>query len=141
MPRSSLHFSPLADLLGTLVLLAVPGFNPVVVEGLQLQVAGCGLADECHPVLLKLAVSPTDITLRLDEVPLLEFRLAFDRHERPELWQLEAALAQVREAHPEMTTVQLELDDDVELALLIAVADLCIGAGYPNILAAPDSRP
>lgn len=131
----------MADVLGTLILLTVPNFNPVVVERIQMQVAGCGVIDDgcCMPPPLKIVISPTVVTLRLEDAQLLRFGLSFDRRERPVLWPLEAELARVRRSFPDLTTVQLEVDDDVELGLLIAVADLCIGAGYPNVIAAPDS--
>lgn len=139
MARPSLHLSPLADVLGAVILMTVPSFEPVVVQRIELQVAGCGVSDErhqpvedWHDIRLKIGVSPTHITVRLDGVTLTKFR-------GTELWRLAAQLARVRQAFPRMTTVQLEIDDDVELGLLIAVADLCVGAGYPNVIAAPDA--
>lgn len=144
VPHRWPHLSPMGDLLGLLIMATLPSSLPLAsVQRLQVQVAGCGLADEecCLPIPLKLGLTPTAATLRLEEAPLLRFGLSFDERDRPDLWPLRQELARVRQAFPDMETVQLEVDDDVELELLIPVVDLFVGAGFPNVVVGPDSSP
>ena len=129
----------MADLLGVLVMVMLPGFPPPGVERLQLAVAGCGYAQACHPVELKVGLRPGRVTVRLHDAPLVWFGLHFDARGRPDLKPLAAEFARVRQSFPALTTVQLEVADDVELDLLIAVADLCIGAGLPSIHVGADT--
>ncbi len=84
-----------------------------------------------------MSLTPTVATLRLDEAPLLRFGLSFDGRHRPDLWPLRQELARVRQSFPDMTTVELHVDDEVELELMIPVVDLFIGAGFPNVFVAP----
>ncbi len=139
MARPWLHLSPLGDLLGVLIMATLPTFSPAVVQRLQMGVAGCGLAQLCHPVELKVGLNPRRVTVRLHEEPLVRFGLSFDARGRPDLKPLADEFARVRQSFPELTTVQLEVDDDVELDLLIAVADLCVGAGLPSVLVGYDT--
>lgn len=135
MPRAALHLSPLGDLLGVFLMVLLPGFPPASIQGLQVRAAGCGaVCEDCRPVALKLGFSPTVMALRLEEAPLVRFGLTFDRRHRPDLWPLREELARVRQAFPELTTIELHVDDAVEVDLLVAVADLCIGAGFPNVV-------
>ncbi|MDP3499031.1 MAG: hypothetical protein Q8S33_01810 [Myxococcales bacterium] len=137
MARQWLHLSPLADLLGVLVMATLPSFSPAVAQGVEMAVAGgCHQAKaEYRPVELKVGLGPRRVTVRLHDTPLARFGLRFDARGRPDLKPLAAEFARVRQAFPELSTVQLEVDDDVELELLIAVADLCIGAGLPSVIA------
>ena len=138
MARTSLHLSPLADLLGVFVMVLLPGFPPASIQGLQVRGAGCGaVCEDCRPIALKLGFSSTVMALRLEEEPLVQFGLSFDRHHRPDLWPLREALERVRQAFPEMATIELHVDDEVEVDLLVAVADLCIGAGFPTVVVGP----
>lgn len=135
VPRQWLHLSPLGDLLGVLVMVTLPTFQLPIVQRIQLAVPGCGCAQVCHPAELKVGLNPRRVTVRLHEAPLLRFGLRFDSRGRPDLKPLAEELARVRQTFPELTTVQLQVADDVELDLLIAVADLCIGAGLPSVIA------
>lgn len=128
-------------MLGTLILMTVPSFNPGVAQGLQMTVAGCGVIDDgsCMPPPLKIGIAPGLVTVRFESSVLVAFEPRFDTRGRAQLEPLRMALAQVHENAPELHSLLLEVDDDADVALLIATADLCIGAGYPNLVAAPDS--
>lgn len=137
MPRQWLHLSPLGDLLGVLIMVTLPSLSLREVQGLEMAVAGCGRAQACRSVALKVGLTPERVTVRLSETQVLRFALRFDRRGRPDLSPLAEEFARVRQAFPDLSTVQLEVHDDVELGLLIAVADLCIGAGLPSLIVRP----
>jgi hypothetical protein len=106
-----------------------------------MSLARCAIENSCRPIPVKLGLTPTRLTLRLEESPLLRFFLSFDARGRPDLWPLEAELARVRDAFPELTMIQLDVDDEVELKLLLTVVDFCVGAGFPTVIVAPDAAP
>lgn len=116
----------------------LPGFPPASIQGLHLQGSGCGaVCEDPHPIELKLGFSPTVVALRLEDAPLVRFGLTFDRRHRPDLWPLRQELARVRQAFPELKSIELQVDDDVQVELLVAVADVCIGAGFPKVVVGP----
>lgn len=139
--RPSLHLSPLADVLGALILMTVPSFDPVGARQLQMHVAGCGVIDDgcCMPPPLRVRIAPRLVTVRFGQTTLLAFEPAFDTRGRVQLEPLAATLVRVHENVPDLHSLLLELDDDVDVGLMVAVADRCIGAGYPNLTATPDS--
>lgn len=117
----------------------VPSFAPLSAQQLQLWVAGCGVIDDgsCLSPPLKVHLAPRTVTVRLEQTTVLVFEPTFDTRGRPQLEPLAGALAQVHDDFPGLHSLLLELDDDVDLGLMIAVADLSIGAGYPNLVASP----
>jgi hypothetical protein len=142
VPRHWPHLSPFGDLLGVLILVTLPSFSPVVVQRLQMGVAGCGLAAECCRETLapQLEVTPGFVTLRFENMDLLNFAVTTDKRHRPELGPLNDELARLKQGFPDMATIVIEVDDDVPLELLIPIADLCIGAGFPSVMVGPDAR-
>lgn len=120
-------------------MVTLPGFPPPGVQRLQLAVAGGCRQQEYRPIELSVGLRPGRVTVRLHQEPIVRFGLHFDARGRPDLRPLAAEFARVRQSFPELTTVQLEVADDVELDLLIAVADLFIGAGLPSIYVGADT--
>lgn len=144
MLRPSLHLGSLGDLLGTLILLTLPSSTAPVVQRIEMGTTGCGAVDErcgCCMSPLTVAIAPRRLTLRLAQAQLLEFEPTFDAGGKAGLEPLKTALVDVHQQFPDLSSLLLEVDDDVELGLVIAVADLGIGAGLPSLTATPARAP